>query len=99
MLIGYARVSTVDQNLALQRDALTEDRRSLQLRPDRAESVRSWDCCQKFANDCPNLLLTLIWLRKPPTGRNLSRRRLLDRGTTGGQRLWLPLLSEPVAHT
>jgi hypothetical protein len=24
MLIGYARVSTVDQNLALQRDALTE---------------------------------------------------------------------------
>jgi len=34
MLIGYARVSTVDQNLALQRDALTEDRRFLQLRPD-----------------------------------------------------------------
>jgi DNA invertase Pin-like site-specific DNA recombinase len=26
MLIGYARVSTVDQNLALQRDALTESR-------------------------------------------------------------------------
>jgi hypothetical protein len=25
MLIGYARVSTVDQNLALQRDALTEE--------------------------------------------------------------------------
>lgn len=24
MLLGYARVSTVDQNLALQRDALTE---------------------------------------------------------------------------
>jgi DNA invertase Pin-like site-specific DNA recombinase len=24
MLIGYARVSTVDQNLSLQRDALTE---------------------------------------------------------------------------
>ena len=24
MLIGYARVSTIDQNLALQRDALTE---------------------------------------------------------------------------
>src|ERR1700752_5158401 len=24
MLVGYARVSTVDQNLALQRDALTE---------------------------------------------------------------------------
>ena len=24
MLIGYARVSTVEQNLALQRDALTE---------------------------------------------------------------------------
>ncbi len=24
MLIGYARVSTVDQNLALQRDALTD---------------------------------------------------------------------------
>jgi DNA invertase Pin-like site-specific DNA recombinase len=26
MLIGYARVSTVDQNLALQRDALIEAR-------------------------------------------------------------------------
>src|SRR6516164_1893033 len=25
MLLGYARVSTVDQNLALQRDALTEE--------------------------------------------------------------------------
>jgi DNA invertase Pin-like site-specific DNA recombinase len=26
MLIGYARVSTIDQNLALQRDALAEAR-------------------------------------------------------------------------